>query len=170
MSPACYHRCAKSLTLVVNSATMRPFGEHMACLRRPYAICLLILFIFLAPYSFGQTTPLLHVYEEQIKFRLNSHPVLEMPIVNTSDKALVGDFRLELLDTNSKVESFVTGTFQGKPGTTMEKVEWPLAYLVTTSPSSLGWRRLRFGSLRPKSRLALENLAPASVPKQPRRG
>ncbi len=124
----------------------------MACLRRPYAICLLILFIFLAPYSFGQTTPLLRVDEEQIKFRLNSHPVLEMPIVNTSDKALVGDFRLELLDTNSKVESFVTGTFQGKPGTTVEKVEWPLAYLVTTSPSSLGWRRLHY-SFVPRSEL-----------------
>ena len=124
----------------------------MACLRRPYAICLLILFIFLAEYSFGQTTPLLRVDEEQIKFRLNSHPVLEMPIVNTSDKALVGDFRLELLDTNSKVESFVTGTFQGKPGTTVEKVEWPLAYLVTTSPSSLGWRRLHY-SFVPRSEL-----------------
>jgi A-macroglobulin TED domain/Alpha-2-macroglobulin family/Carboxypeptidase regulatory-like domain/MG2 domain/A-macroglobulin receptor binding domain/Macroglobulin domain MG3 len=126
----------------------------MACLRRPYAICVLILFIFLAPYSFGQTSPLLRVDEEQIKFRLNSHPVLEMPVVNTSDKALLGDFRLELLDTNSKVESFVTGTFQGKPGTTVEKVEWPLAYLVMTSPSSLGWRRLHY-SFVPRSELGV---------------
>ena len=102
----------------------------MACLRRSYAICVLILFVFLASHSFGQTPPLLRVDEQQIKFRLDSHPVLELPIVNTSDKTLVGDFRLELLDTNNKVESFVTGTFQEKPGTTVEKVEWPLDYLV----------------------------------------
>ena len=80
----------------------------MACLRRPYAICVLILFIFLAPYSFGQTTPLLRVDEEQIKFRLNAHPFLELPIVNTSNQTLGGDFRLELLDANNKVESFET--------------------------------------------------------------
>jgi hypothetical protein len=84
------------------------------------------------------------VDEHQIKFRLNAHPVMELPIVNTSNKALVGDFRLELLDTNNKVESFVTGTVQEKPGTIVEKVEWPLDYLVKTSPSSLGWRRLRY--------------------------
>ena len=126
----------------------------MACLRGSHAVCVLILFVFLASYSFGQTPPPLRVDEQQIKFRLNSHPVLEMPIVNTSDKALVGDFRLDLLDTNSKVESFVTGTFQEKPGTTVEKVEWPLGYLVTTSPSSLGWRRLHY-SFVPRSELGV---------------
>jgi A-macroglobulin TED domain/Alpha-2-macroglobulin family/Carboxypeptidase regulatory-like domain/MG2 domain/A-macroglobulin receptor binding domain/Macroglobulin domain MG3 len=126
----------------------------MACFRSAYAVCVLMTFVFLASDSLGQTPPSLHVDEQQIKFRLNSHPVLEMPIVNTSDKALVGDFRLELLDTNSKVESFVTGTFQEKPGTTVEKVEWPLDYLVTTSPSSLGWRRLHY-SFVPRSELGV---------------
>ncbi len=116
----------------------------MACLRASYAVCVLILFVLLASHSFGQTPPLLRVDEQQIKFRLDSHPVLELPIVNTSDKTLVGDFRLELLDSNNKVESFVTGKFQEKPGTTVEKVDWPLDYLVNISPSSLGWRRLHY--------------------------
>ena len=110
----------------------------MACLRASYAVCVLILFVFLAAHSLGQTPPLLRVDEQQIKFRLDSHPVLELPIVNTSNKTLVGDFRLELLDSNNKVESFVTGKFQEKPGRTVEKVEWPLDYLVNISPWSLG--------------------------------
>jgi hypothetical protein len=116
----------------------------MAGLRRTRAFCVLTLLVFLASEFFGQRTPLLRVDEQQIRFRLNSHPLLELPIVNTSDKTLTGDFMLELLDTNNKVESFVTGTFQDKPGITVEKVEWPLDYLVTTSPSSLGWRRLHY--------------------------
>jgi hypothetical protein len=116
----------------------------MACLRASYAVCVLILFVFLAAHAFGQTPPLLRVDEQQIKFRLDSHPVLELPIVNPSNKTLVADFRLELLDSNNKVESFVTGKFQEKPGRTVEKVEWPLDYLVNISPSSLGWRRLHY--------------------------
>ena len=124
----------------------------MACLRSAYAVCVLIPFVFLALDSLPQTPPSLHVDEQQIKFRLNSHPVLELPIVNTSDKTVVGDFRLELLDTNNKVESSVTGTFQEKAGTTVEKIEWPLDYLETISPSSLGWRRLRY-SLIPRPQL-----------------
>jgi uncharacterized protein YfaS (alpha-2-macroglobulin family) len=116
----------------------------MAYLRSAYAVCALMIFVFLVSGCFGQTHPFLRVDEQQIKFRLDSHPVLELPIVNTSDKTLVGDFRLELLSSNNKVESFVTGKFQEKPGTTVEKVEWPLDYLVNISPSSLGWRRLHY--------------------------
>jgi hypothetical protein len=33
---------------------------------------------------------------------------LELPIVNTSNQTLGGDFTLELLDANNKVESFET--------------------------------------------------------------
>jgi hypothetical protein len=116
----------------------------MACLRASYAVCVLILSILLASQSFGQTPPLLRVDEQQIKFRLDSHPTLTLPVVNTSDKTLAGDFKLELLDSNNKAESFVTGKFQEKPGTTVEKVEWPLDYLANISPSSLGWRRLHY--------------------------
>ena len=116
----------------------------MARLRASYAVCVLILFVLLTSQTFGQTPPLLRVDEQQIKFRLDSHPVLELPIVNTSNKTLIGDFRLELRDSNDKVESLVTGKFQEKPGTTVEKVNWPLDYLVNISPSSLGWRRLHY--------------------------
>ncbi len=66
----------------------------MAGLRRTRAVCVLILLVFLASDFFGQTTPLLRVDEHQIRFRLNSHPVLELPIVNPSDKTLTGDFML----------------------------------------------------------------------------
>lgn len=116
----------------------------MACLRASYAARVLILFVFLASGSFGQTLPPLRIDEQQIKFRLDSHPVLEVPVVNSTDIALAGDFRLELLDTNNKIESFVKGTFQEKPGTTVEKIQWPLDYLANISPSSLGWRRLHY--------------------------
>jgi hypothetical protein len=127
----------------------------MACLRALYAVCVLTFFVLLASHSFGQAHPLLRLDEQQIKFRLNSHPFLELPIVNTSDKTLAGDFRLELLDSKNKVESFVTGKFQEKPGTTVEKVEWPLDYLVKISPSSLGWRRLHYSFVqRPEAGVA----------------
>jgi A-macroglobulin TED domain/Carboxypeptidase regulatory-like domain/Alpha-2-macroglobulin family/MG2 domain/A-macroglobulin receptor binding domain/Macroglobulin domain MG3 len=116
----------------------------MSYLRSGYAVAALMIFVFLVTGCFGQTHPFLRVDEQQIKFRLDSHPVLELPIVNTSDKTLVGDFRLELLSANNEVESFVTGKFEEKPGTTLEKVEWPLDYLFNISPSSLGWRRLHY--------------------------
>lgn len=85
----------------------------------------------------GQTA-VLRVDEPQIKFRLDAHPTVELPVVNTSGKAVAGEFRLELLGTADQVESFVTGTFQEKPGTTVEKIAWPLDYLASISPSRLG--------------------------------
>src|SRR5258708_21229308 len=81
-------------------------------------------------------------------FRVDAHHVLEVPIVNTSNQTLGGNFRLELLDANNKFESFVTGTFQEKPGSTVEKTKWPLDYLVKISPSSLGWRRLHYSFIQ----------------------
>src|SRR5438477_2856578 len=149
------HCGAKSLIQSIILLPWRQFGRNtMTGSGRTRAVCVLTLLVFLVPHLFGQTPPVLRVDEQQIKFRLDSHPVLEIPIANTSDKALVGNFRLELLDTNNKVESFVTGAFQEKPGTTVEKVEWPLDYLVATSPSSLGWRRLHYSFL-PRSELGV---------------
>ena len=117
----------------------------MARLRASYAVCVFIPFFLLLSLSFAQTSPLLRVDEQQIKFRLTPHPILEIPIVNASNKPITGDFRLELLNKDDKVESFLTGTFQEKPGTTtVEKIEWPLDYVEKTSPSELGWRRLRY--------------------------
>jgi hypothetical protein len=69
----------------------------MACLRASYAVCVLIFFALVASLCFGQSHPLLRVDEQQIKFRLDSHPTLALPVVTTSDKTLAGDFRLELL-------------------------------------------------------------------------
>ena len=124
---------------------MRPFGEpHGLFARFVRGVRPDTFFFWLHTLSDKRLLLLLRVDEQQIKFRLDSHPVLELPIVNASDKTLVGDFRLELLDSKNKVESFVTGKFQEKPGTTVEKVDWPLDYLVNISPSSLGWRRLHY--------------------------
>jgi len=115
----------------------------MASFRCLRVVALLVVAASLTAFSLAQNSAL-HVNESQIKFRLDAHPVLELPIVNTSGKAVVGEFRLELLNTNDKIESFVTGTFSEEPGTTVEKVAWPLNYLTTVSPSSLGWRRLHY--------------------------
>src|SRR6202020_1318096 len=117
------HRCVKSLIL---SLILLPCGHsenHMACLRASYAVCVLLLFVFLASHSFGQTPPLLRVDEQQIKFRLDSHPVLELHIVKNKNKPRGGDISPELRHQKKKVDSFETGKFEEKPGTTVEKVE-----------------------------------------------
>jgi hypothetical protein len=116
----------------------------MVCLGRVRLVWIPVVVALLTAPSFGQTTAGLRINEQQIKFRLDAHPVLELPVVNISDKVLAGNFRLEMLDTNDKVESLVTGTFHENPGTTIEKVAWPLDNLVNVSPSSLGWRRLHY--------------------------
>jgi hypothetical protein len=36
------------------------------------------------------------------------------------------------------------GTFQEEPGTTVEKLQWNAKTLPTTTPSELGWYRLRY--------------------------
>ena len=126
----------------------------MVYLGRVRLVWILVVIALLIVPSLGQTTPVFRVNEQQIKFRLDAHPVLELPVVNASDKALAGNFRLELLGTNDKVESLVTGTFHENPGTTVEKVAWPLDSLVSVSPSSLGWRRLHY-SLTPRPELGV---------------
>jgi hypothetical protein len=104
---------------------------------------LLVVTASLTARLLGQTA-VFRVDEPQVKFRLNAHPTVELPVVNTSGKAVAGEFRLELLGTDDLVESFVTGTFQEKPGTAVEKVAWPMGYLARFSPSRLGWRRLHY--------------------------
>jgi hypothetical protein len=110
---------------------------------------LFALAAFLTAPSFGQTA-VLKIDEPQIKFRLSAHPAVEIPIVNTSGKALPGDFKLELLATDDRVVQVVTGTFQVSPGTTVERIAWPQDSLARTSPPRLGWRRLRY-SFTPRS-------------------
>jgi hypothetical protein len=126
----------------------------MVSLGRARPVWILVMVALLTVLSRGQTTPGFAVNEQQIRFRFDAHPVLELPVVNTSDKALAGNFRIELLDTNDTVESFVTGPFHENPGTTVEKIAWPLNSLVKISPSSLGWRRLQY-SLTPQPELGV---------------
>lgn len=116
----------------------------MSLMRRSGLAGLVSLVLIFSVSTFGQTGSGLKVDESQIKFRLDEHPVLVLPVVNNSGKPLDGAFRLELLDTNGKVVSSVTGTFEEKPGTTVEKIAWPVDYLATISPPSLGWHRLHY--------------------------
>lgn len=123
----------------------------MASCRGSRAAAFFAVAAFLTAPSFGQTA-VLRVDEPQIRFRLSAHPAVEIPIVNTSGKALPGDFRLELLATDDRVERVVTGTFQGSPGTTVEKIAWPQNSLPGISPLRFGWRRLRYSfTPRPES-------------------
>ncbi|HXN49766.1 MAG TPA: MG2 domain-containing protein, partial [Bryobacteraceae bacterium] len=115
----------------------------MASCRLARAAALFAVAAFLTASSFGQTAAL-KIDEPQIKFRLSAHPAVEIPVVNTSGKALPGDFKLELLATDDRVEQVVTGSFQGSPGTSVEKIAWPQDSKGHTPPARLGWRRLRY--------------------------
>src|ERR1035438_8322119 len=100
---------------------MRIRENLMVSFRSLRAVAFLLIAAFFAAPSFGETTAF-RVDESQIRFRLSPHPVVEVPVVNTSGKALPGSFKLELLNTNDSVESVVTGTFPGSPGTSVEKI------------------------------------------------
>ncbi len=121
----------------------------MASCRGSCTAALFAVAAFLTAPSFSRAA-VLHIDEPQIKFRLSGHLAVEIPIVNTSGKALPGDFKLELLATDDRVERVVTGTFQGSPGTTVEKIPWPEDSLARISPLEFGWRRLRY-SFTPRS-------------------
>ena len=110
------------------------------------SLCLLA-FLAVAAFSvvpvFGEPDAL-RVDESQIKFRLSPHPLVELTVVNTSGKALPGNFTLELLATNNSVQSVVRGTFQGAPGASVEKITWPEDPKARGSLSQFGWHRLRY--------------------------
>jgi hypothetical protein len=124
----------------------------MVSFRSLRAVAFLLIAAFFAAPSFGETTAF-RVDESQIRFRLSPHPVVEVPVVNTSGKALPGSFKLELLNTNDSVESVVTGTFPGSPGTSVEKIAWPSQACLSPSwpstrrtshckmPSPLEWTK-----------------------------
>src|SRR6478672_2669278 len=112
----------------------------MICSGRVRLAWIPVVVALLGALSLGQATPVFRVNEQQIKFRLDAHPVVDLPLTNTSEKELAGTLKLELLGTNGKVESLVTGTFHENSGTTVEKITWPVEYLVIVDPSSLGWR------------------------------
>ena len=115
----------------------------MASFRSLCVVAFLVIAAFFAAPSFGETATF-HVDESQIRFRLSPPPVVEIPVVNTSGKALPGNFKLELLATDDSVESVVTGTFLGSPGTSVEKIAWPEDAKARGSLSQFGWHRLRY--------------------------
>lgn len=103
--------------------------------------CLLLVALLAGTALQAQST--FRIDEAGVKLRLHPKPVLELPILNTTGKALRGDFKLELLNTDDKVAATQTGIFDEKPGTTLEKVPWDVNQ-VNPSPSGLGWLRLHY--------------------------
>jgi hypothetical protein len=104
------------------------------------------LLIFLIPPILAQQPPdgLLNIDEQNVRFHLLPNPELELPVGNLSHQRLHGKFLLELVHLNDQVHSTMQGTFQEEPGTTVEKLQWDAKALPTTTPSELGWYRLRY--------------------------
>jgi len=113
--------------------------------RLPWACLRVVLICFaLISCSLSQNSAELRIDESQIKFHLQSHPLLDFPVINSAGKSIEGSFKLELINTNGVIQSAVSGTFQENPGITNEKLAWPLEPLLEVSPSALGWYRLRY--------------------------
>ena len=105
-----------------------------------------VLLFFFIPLVLAQQPPdrLLKIDEHNVRFHLLPKPELELPVVNLSHQRLAGTFLLELVHFDDKVDSTMKGTFQEEPGTTVEKLQWNAKALPTTTPSELGWYRLRY--------------------------
>jgi hypothetical protein len=104
------------------------------------------LFFLFIPFVLAQQPPdsLLKIDEHNVRFHLLPKPELELPVVNLSRQHMEGTFLLELVNFDDKVHSTMKGTFQEEPGTTVEKLQWDAKALPTTTPSELGWYRLRY--------------------------
>ena len=104
------------------------------------------LFFLFIPFVLAQQPPnnLLKIDERNVRFHLLPKPELELPVVNLSRQRVQGTFLLELVNFEDKVHSTMRGTFQEEPGTTVEKLQWDAKALPTTTPSELGWYRLRY--------------------------
>jgi len=104
------------------------------------------LLFFCIPFVLAQQSPdsLLKIDERNVRFHLLPKPELSLPVVNLSRQRLEGTFLLELVHFDDQVHSTMKGTFQEEPGTTVEKLQWDAKALPTTTPSELGWYRLRY--------------------------
>jgi hypothetical protein len=104
-----------------------------------------LLFLFI-PFVLAQKPPdgLLKIDEHNVRFHLLPKPELQLPVVNLSRQRLEGTFLLELVHFDDQVHSTMRGTFREEPGTTVEKLQWDAKTLPTTTPSELGWYRLRY--------------------------
>jgi hypothetical protein len=112
---------------------------------RHYCTSAALLFFFI-PFVLAQQSPdgLLKIDEHNVRFHLLPKPELELPIVNHSHQRLEGTFLLELVHFDDQVHSTMRGRFQEEPGITVEKLQWDAKALPTTTPSELGWYRLRY--------------------------
>src|SRR5208337_2829610 len=119
-------------------------GGHMGAMRH-WCTSAALLFFFI-PFVLAQQPPhsLLKIDEPNVRFHLLPKPELELPVVNLSRHRLEGTFLLELVHFDDQVHSTMKGTFQEEPGTTLEKLQWDAKNLPTTTPSELGWYRLRY--------------------------
>src|SRR5580700_10031471 len=113
--------------------------------KRHWCTSAALLFFFI-PLSLTQQSPecLLKIDEHNVRFRLLPKPELELPVVNLSRQRIEGTFLLELVHIDDQVHATMKGTFQEEPGTTVEKLQWDAKALPTTTPSELGWYRLRY--------------------------
>ena len=104
------------------------------------------LCFFFIPFVLAQEPPdgPLKIDEPNVRFHLLPKPLLQLPVVNLSHQRLEGTFLLELIHFDGQVHSTMKGTFQEEPGTTVEKLQWDSKSLPTTTPSELGWYRLRY--------------------------
>ena len=85
----------------------------------------------------------LRIEEEHIRLHLEPSPLFELPLTNSADQPVEGDFLLEILRDNG-IPASRSGKFQAKPGQTTQRIPWPFAELPSDSPSKLGWSRLRY--------------------------
>lgn len=88
---------------------------------------------------------LFRVEEDQMHFHLVPHTVLEVPVVNSTNKQISGKFTLSLLNyENDSVAAAKSGDFVEPPGKTIEKIDWAVDHLPSDTPSELGWYRLQY--------------------------
>lgn len=127
------------------SAAVVPSLQMVAKFLKP----VLIVFLFLGcgqRILLGQTAPSpLRVEEDKMRFHLLPRTLLELPVVNSSQKPISGKFTLQLLNLeDDSVVAFRSGTFVEPPEETVEKIDWPPENLPSNTPSELGWYRLQY--------------------------
>src|SRR5580658_4621311 len=82
----------------------------------------------------------LRVEEDKMRFHLLPDTVLELPVLNSTNKPVSGKFTLSLLNyEDDSVAAAISGTFVESPGETVEKIDWPVARLPSDTPTELGW-------------------------------
>lgn len=119
---------------------------------KPALIILLIVCCGLQRAALAQTASSpLRVEEGKMRFHLLPRTLLELPVVNSTNKPISGRFTLNLLDLEDDSTVAVTsGSFVESPGETVEKIDWPAENLPSDSPAGLGWYRLEY-SFEPDS-------------------